>query len=252
MYCKHLRRNTFIAVLCCLLIAGFLVTPQAALALWNWITGAKDVLELIDETIDALETDKKEAEEEIARQEDLKNGHLKARNKVKAKIQPQEQEQRAAAIAANEAAAEHSAASQRASGLRVEIEALTEELRYILRYGSTSDPRHSEILADLAMKNSALATEEDTMSAEKKKYNAAKARYNFIDRQLESKRDYINYLTKLINACDKKIKALNEKIAEIERKIKAEEERRKEVKQENQEEEDKWKKLQGEAQQPPN
>ncbi len=251
MYYKHLRRNTFIALLCCLLIAGFLVTTQAW-SFWNWITGAKDVLELIDETIEALETDKKEAEDEIARQEKLKNGHLKARNRVKAKIQPDEQEQRAAAIAANKAAAEHSAASQRASGLRVEIEALTEELRYILRYGSTSNPRHSEILADLAMKNSALATEEDTMSAEKKKYNAAKARYNFIDRQLESKRDYISYLTRLINACDKKIKALNEKIADIEKKIKAEEERREKVRQENQEEEDKWEKLQEEAQQPPN
>lgn len=252
MYCKHLRRNTFIALLCCLLIAGFLVTPQAALAIWNWITGAKDVLELIDETIDALETDIEEAEEEIARQEDLKNGHLKARNRVKKKIQPDEQEQTQKAREANAAAAAHNAASERASRLRVEIEALTEELRYILSYGSASDPRLSEILADLAMKNSALAMEEDTMSAEKKKYNAARSRYNFIDRQLESERNYISYLTRLINACDKKIGALNKKIQELQEKIKAEEERRVKVQQENQEEEDKWNNLQNQAQQPPN
>jgi len=189
MYCKHLRRNTLIAMLCCLLIAGFLVSTQAGI--WNWITGAKDVLEIIDETIDALETDIEEAEEEIARQEDLKNGHIKARNRVKEKIQPDEQEQQQKAREANDAADAHSAASQRASGLRVEIEALMEELRYILRYGSTSSTRHSEILADLAMKNSALATEEDTMSAEKKAYNAARSRYKYINSKLESDRDYI-------------------------------------------------------------
>ena len=99
MYCKHLRHYTFIAMLCCLLIAGFLVTTQASL--WDWITDAKDVLELIDETIEALETDIKEAEDEIARQENLKNGALKARNRVKEKIQPDEQEQQQKAREAN-------------------------------------------------------------------------------------------------------------------------------------------------------
>ena len=250
MYYKHLRRNTFIVLLCCLLIAGFLATTQASL--WNWITGSKDVLEVIDKTIAALETDIKEAEDQIAWLQDLKNGALKLRNKAKAKIQPQEQEQQQKAREANIAAEAHSAASQRASGLRVEIEALTEELRYILRYGSTSSARHSEILADLAMKNSALANAEDTMSDQKKKYNAARSRYKYINGQLKSKRDYISYLTWKINGFDKKIKALNKKIVDIQKKIKAEEERREKVRQENQKEEDKWKKLEEEAKQPPN
>ncbi|MDE0484397.1 MAG: hypothetical protein OXI67_17590 [Candidatus Poribacteria bacterium] len=257
MYRKHLRRNTLIAMLCCLLIVGSIVTTQAAdwkwwddpwyVSLWNLITGLKDTLEGIDALVAAFETDIKEAEDEIARQENWKNGWLKARNNTKEKIQADEQEQNQKIRDANDAAKEHSDASQRASDLRSEIEDLKNEIKWV----SPGDPRHSEILAELAMKNSALATEEDIMSAAKKTYNSARSRVKFLENKLRGDRNYIDYLTRQIDARDRKIGYLNKEIEDIEEKIKAEKKRRKKVKEDIAREEAKWEKLQKDAKKPP-
>lgn len=248
------KRNTFIVLLCCLLIVGTLATTQAKwwddpwwVSLWNLITGLKDTLEGIDALIGAFETSIKEAEDEIARQENWKKGWLTARNNTKEKIQPDEQEQNAARQAGTDAANEYNAARQRAKDLRAEIDDLTNEIQWV----SPGDPRHSEILADLATKNSDLADEEDTMSAEKKKYNAARSRVKYLENKLRGDRNYIDYLTRQIDARDRKIGYLNDEIKATRKKIEAEEKRRVQVKKDIAAEEAKWEKLQKDAKNPP-
>ncbi|MDE0485003.1 MAG: hypothetical protein OXI67_20705 [Candidatus Poribacteria bacterium] len=252
MYRKHLGRNTLIAMLCCLFIVGSIgVSHSFVKDAWDWITGAKDVVEGVQSILDALRTDLQEAENRLAAVNDRKKGHVDARNKVKAKILPDEQEQSQAERDGNAAAIKHNNAMSEASTLRSEIDALTEELRYILRYGSTSDPRHDEILADLTMKNGALSVAEDTMSEAKKAYNKAKSRVKYIKNKLRGDRRYISYLTGLIAACDREIEDLEQKIEDINQAIKDEKERRIQVPIDTAEGEAEFEEMEEKAKQPP-
>ena len=103
----------------------------------------------------------------------------------------------------------------------------------------------------LYAKTTALSIAEATMTAEKAKYKKAKKRVRVIENELEGDRDYIDYLTGLIDLCDKDIEALNKKIAEKKARIEDEKKRRAEVEKNLVKREVEWNKLNKEATTPP-
>lgn len=253
MNVNTLRRKTFLVILCCLILVCTMSATHGALwspppwlvSLWNFITGMKDAVEGIESLISALQTDIEEAKDGIAARETRQNGHLKARNKVKKNIQPEEQEQSAAAAQANAAAATYNAASSRASTLRSDIADLNAELSGL----SPSSDRYNQVLVSLIAKDSLLSQEEATMAMEKGIYDSATARYHSLRRELQGDRDYIAYLTGLIDQCTEDIDAYNAKITKIEKRIKAEKARRDKIKDEIKVNTDKYNKLLKAAQQ---
>ena len=244
-----LRRKTFIMFLCCVLILGTIGISQSAwyTTAWKYITGAKDTLEGIQSIIDALQTDIKEAEAEIKERKEMRTIRLKLRNDRKEKILPDEQERSKALQLAGYANKKYHDAKARAETLRDEIAELTKELRWV----SLNDPRHDEILASLAEKNSSLSAAEDEKSAAKKVYNTENNKAIRIWYDLKPDRDYIQNQTMWINTHERVIKELEAKIVELEAKIKAEEERYKQVEKDGETEEKRWEDLNEKSQQPP-
>jgi chromosome segregation ATPase len=253
MNISRLRFKTLIAILCCLLIVGSFATTQAKfwedpwyVNLWNIITGLKDTLEGIDALLAAFDTEIKEIEDEIARQNNRKLIRLELRNKAKEKILPAEQEQSKAKRLASHAHTKYHDAKARAETLRDEIADLTKELRWV----SLDDPRHDEILASLAEKNSSLSAAEDEKSAAKKVYNTENNKAIRIWYELKPDRDYIANQTSWINTHDRKIDKLNDKITKLREKIKAEKKRRKKVEENIEKEEKKWEELEEKSKEP--
>ncbi len=247
------KRNTFTVLLCCLLIVSFIGITQALkvptwlVSLWNFITGLKDALEGIDALISALQTDIDEAKDKIAGLERRKLGHLRHRNKIKERIAADEQEERAAIEAANAAAEAYDAASKRAAALRREIAALEAELR---RLSASHQERADAILAELAMKNSALAAEVAKMAEAEREYNAARAKIKRLGIKLRKWRRLIATLNGHIAWCNRKIGELNAKIAKLEKRIEAEKKRRERVREQIRQEEAKYEELKKAGQQP--
>ncbi|MDE0636507.1 MAG: hypothetical protein OXI43_11730 [Candidatus Poribacteria bacterium] len=247
------KRNTFTVLLCCLLIVSFIGITQALkvptwlVSLWNWIMGLKDALEGINALISALETDIEKAKDKIAGLERRKLGHLRHRNKVKERIAADEEAEREAIKAANAAAREHSDASKRAAALRREIAALEAELR---RLSASHQERADAILAELAMKNSALAAEEARMAAAQEAYDAARAKIKRLRNKLRKWRNLIHSINRDIAWCNRKIGELNAKIAKLEKRIEAEKKRRERVREQIRQEEAKYEELKKAGQQP--
>ena len=251
MNISSLRRKTFLTLLCCILILSAIGVSQAAapawwVSLWNWITGLKDTVEGITALISALETDIEQAKDQIARINKRKNGHLRARNNVKRKIQAKEQELNSEIKNANAAAAAYNAASRRARKLRREISVIEAQLRLVSRSGN----RYLELMQALLAKNTALAMEEATMTEEKARYEKAKAAVKRLRAELKADWAYIAYLTGLIDQCDADIAALNAKIKKKQEKIKAEKERRERVEAEIEQREAEWEELEKKSIQP--
>ena len=248
MYRKHLGRNTLIAMLCCLFIVGSIgVSHSFVKDAWDWITGAKDVVEGVQSILDALRTDLQEAENRLAAVNDRKQGHVNSRNISKARILPDEQEQAQAERDGNAAAIKHNNALFEANSLRGEIAALNAEIKNV----SPTSTRYTEIIAELVIKNLELAKAEDTMSEAKKAYNKAKSRVKAIKNKLRGERRYISYLTGLIAACDREIDDLEQKIKDIKQAIKDEEERRIQVPIDTAEGEADFEEMEEQAKQPP-
>lgn len=253
MYRQQLRR-TFLVLLCCILLVSAIGMSEALRSpfdtaltkLWNWITGLKDTVEGINTLIAALETDIKECEDKIAQIKNRKNGHLGARNETKRKIQPKEQEQNQAERDKSAAAAAHDVALEAARSLRQQIADIEAELRWI----SGSDSRYLELQQALFAKRTALSIEEGTIAAEKEKYNKARATIKRIRAELRSDRQYIAYLTRLIDQCDEDIAAQEAKITKKRAEITAETERRAKVEADIEKREAEWEKLKKDAKKP--
>lgn len=252
MNISHLRRKIFLTILCCVILVGAVGMTQAGnnpswwVSLWNWITGMKDTVEGITALISALETDIEEANDEIARIENRKSGHLTARNNVKERIQPKEQEQKDERRKADAALEAYNAASVEAAEFRKEIAEIEAKLRWL----SASHSSYADLMTALYFKTSGLSLAENKMSEEKDKHNKAKRRVRSIELELEGDRGYIDYLTGLIDRCDKDIKALNEKIAKKQAKIDAETKRRADIREKIKKEEAKWEELNKESKTP--
>ena len=248
MNISRLCSKTFIMFLCCILILGTIGVSQSAwlTTAWNYVTGAKDTLEGIQAIIDALQTDIDEAHAEIKRRTEMKYIRLQLRNKIKREILPAEQEQSAAEKLASDAHKEYHDAMARANTLRDEIADLTDELRWV----SLDDPRHDEILASLAEKNSSLSAAEDEKSAARNTYYAEKNKSIRIWDELKGPRDIIAEHTKWIKVHEDVITELDEKILDLQAKIAAEKERYKQVEEGTVEEEKEWEELEKQSKEP--